>query len=210
MADVHAGHAMAGPMDPHAAPQAGANAGAHAAHDTAWPDGGARVLATLRVTRKVAYDRALPSRLCSLSALGTSGATERPFRLGYKSGHWRINDRVYAMDEPPIDIARGSTEIWLLRNYHTSMPHPMHLHGFSFAVLERETSPDQVKALAVDAAGRLATDFGRKDTVLVWPGESVRVAILFDLPFPGPQSYLFHCHNLEHEDAGMMLGLRVA
>jgi suppressor of ftsI/bilirubin oxidase len=33
----------------------------------------------------------------------------------------------------------------------------------------------------------------------------VRVAVDFTLPFPGPQSYRFHCHNLEHEDGGMML-----
>jgi len=45
--------------------------------------------------------------------------------------------------------------------------------------------------------------------VLVWPGESVRIAIDFTHPFPGPQTYMFHCHNLEHEDAGMMLGVAV-
>ena len=67
-----------------------------------------------------------------------------------------------------------------------------------------------VAALAIDAQGRLATDLGRKDTVLVWPGESVRVAIDFTHPFPGPQHYVFHCHNLEHEDGGMMLGMAVA
>jgi suppressor of ftsI/bilirubin oxidase len=113
------------------------------------------------------------------------------------------------MGETPIEVARDTTEVWLLRNYHTSMPHAMHLHGFAFEVLERETPPDQVKALAVDAQGRLASDLGRKDTVLVWPGESVRVAIRFALPFPGPQTYLLHCHNLEHEDGGMMLGVKV-
>jgi suppressor of ftsI/bilirubin oxidase len=89
------------------------------------------------------------------------------------------------------------------------MPHAMHLHGFQFRVLERETSPDQLAPLAVDARGRLATDLGLKDTVLVWPGESVRIAIDFRHPFPGPQVYLFHCHNLEHEDGGMMLRVRV-
>jgi suppressor of ftsI/bilirubin oxidase len=90
------------------------------------------------------------------------------------------------------------------------MPHAMHLHGFHFEVLARETSPDWIAVLAEDVQGRLATDIGRKDTVLVWPGESVRVAIDFTHPFPGPQSYLFHCHNLEHEDGGMMLGVAVA
>ena len=78
-----------------------------------------------------------------------------------------------------------------------------------FRVLARETSPDAIAALAVDDRGRLATDLGRKDTVLVWPGESVRIAIDFAHPFPGPQTYMFHCHNLEHEDGGMMLRVAV-
>jgi suppressor of ftsI/bilirubin oxidase len=113
------------------------------------------------------------------------------------------------MGVSPIEVARGSVETWLIRNYHTSMPHAMHLHGFLFEVLARETSPDTIGALAIDGAGRLATDLGRKDTVLVWPGESVRIAIDFTHPFPGAQTYMFHCHNLEHEDGGMMLGVSV-
>ena len=85
----------------------------------------------------------------------------------------------------------------------------MHLHGFQFRVLERETSPEMLAPLAVDERGRLATDLGWKDTVLVWPGESVKIAIDFRHPFAGEQIYLFHCHNLEHEDGGMMLRVRV-
>ena len=41
--------------------------------------------------------------------------------------------------------------------------------------------------------------------MLVWPGETVRIAIDFTHPYPGDQIYLFHCHNLEHEDQGMMV-----
>jgi FtsP/CotA-like multicopper oxidase with cupredoxin domain len=76
------------------------------------------------------------------------------------------------------------------------------------------TSPDQIAAMKIDDRGRLATDLGRKDTVLVWPGESVRIAIDFAVPrtqaFAGDQVFMFHCHNLEHEDGGMMVGVRVA
>jgi len=109
----------------------------------------------------------------------------------------------------PIVVARNAVETWLLRNYHTSMPHAMHLHGFHFRVLERETSPAQLATLVVASGGRLATDLGWKDTVLVWPGESVRIAIDFRHAFAGAQIYLLHCHNLEHEDGGMMLRVQV-
>jgi suppressor of ftsI/bilirubin oxidase len=158
----------------------------------------------------VTYDRRVPAALSSIAPIDVSNAKERPFRLGYNKGRWRINDRVFVMGETPIEVARDTTEVWLLRNYHTSMPHAMHLHGFHFEVLERETSPDFVHAFAVDDHGRTAADLGYKDTVLVWPGESVRVAIRFAMPFEGPQNYVFHCHNLEHEDGGMMLGVKVA
>ena len=174
-----------------------------------WPEGAARALLELRVRKRVIYDRRIPDRLSAVAGIDTANAPERPFRLGFAKGRWRINDRVFEMGVTPIEVPRGTVETWLLRNYHTSMPHAMHLHGFAFEVQTRETSPDAVAALAVDAQGRLPTDLGRKDTVLVWPGESVRIAIDFTHPFPGPQTYMFHCHNLEHEDAGMMLGVSV-
>jgi suppressor of ftsI/bilirubin oxidase len=197
-------------FDPmHAEVAAGTDHAAHA-HGNAWPEGAARALLMLRVRRRVAYDRRVPSTLSNIAPIDVSGAKERPFRLGYNKGRWRINDRVFVMGETPIEVARDTTEVWLLRNYHMSMPHAMHLHGFHFEVLERETSPDFVHAFAVDDHGRTAADLGYKDTVLVWPGESVRVAIRFAMPFEGPQNYVFHCHNLEHEDGGMMLGVKVA
>jgi len=150
-----------------------------------------------------------PARLSAPTPVATSSGDERPLRLGFAKGRWRINDRVYDMQATPIVVARDAVETWLIRNYHTSMPHAMHLHGFQFRVLERETSPDQLAPLVVDARGRLATDLGWKDTILVWPGESVRILIDFRHPFPGDQIYLVHCHNLEHEDGGMMLRVKV-
>ena len=47
---------------------------------------------------------------------------------------------------------------------------------------------------------------GLKDTVLLNPQETVRVAVRFS-EFTG--LYLFHCHLLEHEDMGMMLNILV-
>jgi len=195
--------AAAGPgaADPHAG---------HAGHGGSFPEGSPRALLALRVREKTSYGARIPARLSSLASIDVAQATERPLRLGFAKGRWRINDRVFAMGETPIEVRRNSVEVWLIRNYFNSMPHAMHLHGFAFEVLERQTSPDAVAALKIDDRGRLATDLGRKDTVLVWPGESVRIALDFACPFPGDQTYMFHCHNLEHEDGGMMLGVKVS
>jgi suppressor of ftsI/bilirubin oxidase len=187
----------------------------HAAmgHGGAFPEGAPRALLELRVRERVAYRATIPARLSTLAAIDASNAADRPIRLGFAKGRWRINDRVFVMGETPIEVKRNTVETWLIRNYFTSMPHAMHLHGFHFEVLERQTSPDQIAAMKIDERGRLATDLGRKDTVLVWPGESVRVAVDFALPsapaFAGDQVFMFHCHNLEHEDGGMMVGVRV-
>jgi suppressor of ftsI/bilirubin oxidase len=193
----------------HAAPLPGPHA-EHAGHGGAFPEGSPRALLQLRVREKLAYRADVPATLSVLPAIDVTQAAERPLRLGFAKGRWRINDRVFAMGETPIEVKRNTVEVWLIRNYFNSMPHAMHLHGFAFEVLERETSPEQIAALKVDARGRLATDLGRKDTVLVWPGESVRVAIDFTCAFPGEQTYMFHCHNLEHEDGGMMLGVKLS
>jgi len=186
----------------HAAPSSGGAAGGS--------DGGAFAMLQFRIRGRAERQPPLPARLSAPVALPLTGGDDRPLRLSFAKGRWRINDRVYDMNTTPIVVARATVETWLIRNYHSSMPHAMHLHGFQFRVVERETSPDQLSPLVVDARGRLATDLGWKDTVLVWPGESVRIAIDFSHPFAGDQIYLFHCHNLEHEDGGMMLRVKVA
>jgi blue copper oxidase len=212
---MHAEGAIPAPID-HAAMGHDMPAGPPAAthrHGGTWPEGSPRTLLELRVRMRMRYERRVPENLSTVPRIDTAAANantnERPFRLGFAKGRWRINDRVFEMGTTPVEVARDTVETWLIRNYHTSMPHAMHLHGFHFEVLARETSPDPIAALAIDAQGRLPTDLGRKDTVLVWPGESVRIAIDFTHPFPGPQTYMFHCHNLEHEDGGMMLGVAV-
>jgi FtsP/CotA-like multicopper oxidase with cupredoxin domain len=199
----------------HATPVTGTTAGAppidHAAtgHGGSFPEGAQRALLQLRVRKRIAYAGPVPQQLTQIAAIDIADAPERPLRLGFAKGRWRINDRVFAMGETPIEAKRDTVETWLIRNYFNSMPHAMHLHGFNFEVLERQTSPDPIAALRVDDRGRLATDLGRKDTVLVWPGESVKIALDFACPFPGTQTYMFHCHNLEHEDGMMMRNFSV-
>ena len=125
------------------------------------------------------------------------------------ANRWLINGLTHEMDKYPIVARRGAKEIWEIHNDEKSMPHPMHLHGFRSLVLGRTGSPEQVSRLAVDESGRTATDLGFKDTVLVWPGETVKLAIDFSHGFEGEQFYMFHCHILEHENAGMMLNVKV-
>ena len=106
---------------------------------------------------------------------------------------WAINDVVnqgYA-DPPLFEVARGRTVVLDFSN-HTAWPHPMHLHGHHFKVLEH--SRDR------EATGKWM------DTVLLGPEESAKVAFVAD----NPGDWLFHCHILGHARGGMMAVIRVA
>ena len=121
---------------------------------------------------------------------------------------WLINGQSYRSDTAAFEVRRA-IEVWDIENATNSMIHPMHLHGFSFQVLGRSNSPAALRPLATASGGRVVTDLGWKDTVMVWPGETVRIALDFRQAFPGAQLFLFHCHNLEHEDGNMMINYRI-
>jgi FtsP/CotA-like multicopper oxidase with cupredoxin domain len=152
-----------------------------------------------------------PRALSSLAPAPAPKSAPRKFRLHARGRKWYINGYNFHDDMRAIKarVARGSVEIWELSNDAKSMPHPMHVHGFQFRVHSRRGSPAQVRALAVSRSGLTAQDLGPQDTVLVWPGETVSIVIDFSQPFTGVQRYMFHCHNLEHEDQGMMLTFAV-
>ena len=80
-----------------------------------------------------------------------------------------------------------------------SMAHPIHLHGQPFQIISR--SIDSSRSADYSTVSQGFINSGLKDTVLVMPGETVRII----KPFQDYKGlFMFHCHNLEHEDMGMM------
>jgi blue copper oxidase len=176
------------------------------------PDGSEFYLLRLVVREQSDHSGSVPQTLSEIPQPELSGAASRPITISMTTDdggmRWLINGKTHKMDEFPIVVQRGVKEIWEIRNDEKSMPHPIHLHGFQFRVLERLGTPEQVAGLAVDERGRLVTDLGLKDTVHVWPGETVKCVMDFSHDFEGEQLYMFHCHILEHE-TGMMLNLKI-
>jgi bilirubin oxidase len=80
-----------------------------------------------------------------------------------------------------------------------SMAHPIHLHGQQFQIISRKM--EGMRKQEYDTVKEGYIDSGWKDTVLVMPGEEIEVIKPFQ-DFKG--LFLYHCHNLEHEDLGMM------
>lgn len=80
-----------------------------------------------------------------------------------------------------------------------SMAHPIHLHEQPFQIVSRTIGTEEAEDYATVHEGFI--DSGWKDTVLVMPGERVKII----KPFKDYKGlFMVHCHNLEHEDMGMM------
>lgn len=108
---------------------------------------------------------------------------------------WTINGVANAsgphVHDPMATLRRGGSYVLALRN-ETARWHPMHLHGHTFRVLSRNGVPDPHR------------EWG--DTILVPPRESAEIAFVAD----NPGDWMFHCHVLDHQAAGMMGVIRVA
>ncbi len=83
------------------------------------------------------------------------------------------------------------------------MMHPIHLHGHPFQILKRIPPHD---APWYDTVKDGFVDEGWIDTVLVMEEEAVQIL----KPFPDYRGlFHYHCHNMEHEDSGMMRNLKI-
>ncbi|MFC4466897.1 multicopper oxidase family protein [Streptomyces xiangluensis] len=149
-----------------------------------------------RVARSGRDDTRIPDRLSRIPGLRPADAlVTRTMRFQHDDVHgmagWTINGQPFA---PGLVHARArldSVEIWrLTSDFH----HPVHLHLAPFQVLSRGNS------------GPGPYDLGWKDTLDLRPAEQATIIVRFD-GYTG--RYVFHCHNLEHEDMAMMGNLVV-
>ncbi len=105
---------------------------------------------------------------------------------------WFINGKAatgHVMD-PLLTLDKGRSYVLEMQN-DTAWHHPIHLHGHSFRVISRN--------------GKSTTHREWQDTVLMDPRETVEIAFVAD----NPGDWMFHCHILEHQAAGMMGVIRV-
>ena len=106
-------------------------------------------------------------------------------------GMFMINGLMFDMDVINDTMQLGTVEVWNIVN-NSNMAHPMHIHGVSFTVLER------------NGMAPPAWEQGPKDVVLVDRLETVKLVMRFNELTDG-WPFMYHCHNLLHEDNMMML-----
>jgi spore coat protein A len=125
--------------------------------------------------------------------------TERPglqvqntdIRLERGNGAWQINGQFY--DPNRVDVVEKlyTHSTWTLFNNSGGWSHPLHIHDEEFAVIHRNGRPPA------------PYEAGLKDVFNIGPNDTVKVAA----HWTGAKNigkYVFHCHNLEHEDMRMM------
>ena len=132
-------------------------------------------------------------------------SSPRTIYLGMQHMVWTLNGRVFEIDAIAKDeyLPFEQLEVWDFVNL-TMIAHPMHIHNVQFNVIERQSNMSGSSAYETVRMGFV--DDGWKDTVLVMPGERVRLLVKF-LTYDG--MYMYHCHILEHESMGMMRNLMV-
>ena len=88
-------------------------------------------------------------------------------------------------------VELGDIEVWTLINA-TEEAHPWHIHDVQFYILDINGNPPPPQLA------------GRKDVIITQPGDSIRYIAIFEDFANDTIPYMFHCHNLFHEDGGMM------
>ena len=169
------------------------------------PDGSADYVAVMQFepTAGTASVKHLPKRLIEPSAVSPSSAVRRrQFVLdsGLCASRPQANAHadmpaLIGINGKPFDIGRidvetklGTTEIWEITSI--GMAHPFHVHGALFRILSIEGAPPPAHLT------------GWKDTVLV--EDTAELLVTFNQPATREHPFMYHCHILEHEDAGLM------
>ena len=159
------------------------------------PQGSELEVLTFYVDRAGGHGGRVPSQLSRVRLYEPEHARRmRVFELSVNGLVHPINGALFDLNRVDFTVPFGELEIWEYRNLSDEL-HPMHPHGGLMQVLERH-GMDMLPP----------EDTGWKDTVLMHPNETVRVLVRFQA-YCG--AYVHHCHNLEHEDNGMMQNLDV-
>jgi bilirubin oxidase len=146
-----------------------------------------------------AGNQAPPSPLRSVPFPPKKDGVDRHFLFEHKNGKWEVNGVTWS-DVSQRVLAkpqRGAIEVWELQNGGGGWSHPIHIHLVDFQAIYRSGGRGAVQPYEAVAL---------KDVIWLGPSETVRVIARY-APWDG--LYMFHCHNLIHEDHEMLAAFNV-
>lgn len=140
----------------------------------------------------VIFDGGSGSGLMRRMVSGTDSERARIRRMYEQGLIWTMNGMFTKSHTPdPMATWRSGESVVLEMQNDTKFHHPMHLHGHFFRVIARNGKPTRYREW--------------RDTAIVAPSERVDIAFVTDKA----GDWMFHCHILEHLEAGMMGVVRV-
>jgi FtsP/CotA-like multicopper oxidase with cupredoxin domain len=169
------------------------------------PDGSADYVPVMRfeTTTTKPFVKEMPTRLVELSpASRVSAVRRRQFIVNSgicmnrtQAGEHAdmvaltgINGKTFDMERIDVETSLETNEVWEVVS--VGMAHPFHIHGALFRILSIAGGPPPP---------HLA---GWKDAVLV--EDKVELLVAFNRPATRDHPFMYHCHILEHEEAGLM------
>ncbi len=157
-------------------------------------EGSLRQLMQFRVTRDLVDTSSVPTKLRPLPKLDSTSAVTRTFEFsrGRLSGQWTINGLIFDPNRVDAQPRLGTTETWVFTNKSGSN-HIFHIHDIDQQLVSRNGVPP-------------APYERMKESWNLGIGETLVLKLKFT---DNVGRYVFHCHILEHEDAGMMAQFEV-
>ena len=153
-----------------------------------------QVFATVKVSAEKTSIANIPEKLRIIETLAPQDAEvtrQIKFSVGpsFKNGmNFLVNNKMH-VDDRPVKV--GELQIWEISNT-SLMDHPFHLHGAFFQVIEENGKAPEYKAW--------------KDTYNLTPRSKIKIAWM---PDNRTGMWMYHCHILEHHEAGMMANFEV-
>ncbi|WP_346290325.1 multicopper oxidase family protein [Sphaerothrix gracilis] len=150
----------------------------------------------------VSYNPPLPNKLRNdgfnyqeeVNRLKSQVKRRREIVFERHNGMWAINGRFWADGGVEANPGLGDVEIWKIVNKGGGWNHPVHIHLIDFLMMNRKN-------------GRLNNyERGFKDVIYLGENQEINVLTKFG---PHVGKYMFHCHNVVHEDHDMMRALEV-
>jgi bilirubin oxidase len=143
----------------------------------------------------------VPSSLINIQPVDTTGTARSRFKVLSGQGMISMGNFFIAGQQFDINVINDTIilndkELWEFVNV-SNLAHPIHLHDIQFRILQRNGNPPPLH------------ESGWKDVVLVHSMESVKLSMRFETYSNNTIPYMYHCHNLAHEDMGMMLSFAV-
>ncbi len=127
------------------------------------------------------------------AAVTVRAAKRKEWVWGRGNGAWNANGVFYDRYAAPYEVKEGTEEVWVHKNGGGSWSHPIHPHYEEGRILSRKGTATPNPTGAIENS--------RKDVYRLDPSETIETAMRFR-DYKG--IYPMHCHNVVHEDHGMM------